>query len=47
MSAGLIMFALIGGTIIYLLMEHPVIFWLVFIPIAVIVIIKFITWLKR
>ena len=47
MSAGLIMFALIGGIIAYLLMEHPVIFWLIFVPIAVLGIIKFILWLKK
>lgn len=44
---GLIIFALVVGIPLYLLFEHPVVFWIVLVPIAVYVIIKFITWLKK
>ena len=47
MSTGLIMFALIGGLIAYLIAEHSLIFWLVFLPIVTLIIIKFILWLKK
>ena len=35
------------GIIMFFLMEHPVIFWLIVVPIVTFVIIKFITWLKK
>ena len=47
MSTGLIMFALIGGLIAYLIIERPLIFWLVFVPIVTLIIIKFVLWLKK
>ena len=47
MSTGLIMFALIGGIIAYLIIEHSLIFWLIVVPIVVAVIIGFIKWLKK
>ena len=46
-DTGLIIFALVSGVPIYLAMEHPVIFWAVFVPLAVIAIITFISWLKK
>ena len=44
-NTGLIIFALIVGTPIYLLVTFPLIFWLVFLPIAVFVVVKFVLWL--
>lgn len=46
-DSGLIGFAFIIGTPLFLLMVHPFIFWLVFVPLVVLGIIKFITWLKK
>ena len=46
-NSGLIIFALVVGVPVFLLMEYPIIFWLIFIPLAVLGIIKFITWLKK
>ena len=40
-------FFIILGTILFLLMEHPVFFWLVFVPLSIISIINFIAWLKK
>ncbi len=37
---------LVGGPIC-LLMVHPVIFWLVFVPLLVLGIVKFVSWLKK
>ena len=36
-----------SGVPVFLLMAHPFIFWLIFVPLAVLGIIKFITWLKK
>lgn len=47
MSTGLIMFALIVGTLAYLIAEHSLIFWLIVVPIVVIVAILFVRWLKK
>lgn len=44
---GLIILAFIIGIPAFLIMQHPVIFWLVFIPLVTFGIVKFITWLKR
>ena len=46
-DGNLIIWALVIGIPIYLIMEHPIIFWLVFVPIAVLVIISLIKWLKK
>ncbi len=46
-DSNLILWVLIIGTPVYLLMERPVIFWLVFVPIATLVIIKVLMWLKK
>ena len=35
------------GIIMFLLMEHPVVFWLIFVPIVTIAVIKVIAWLKK
>jgi hypothetical protein len=40
-------FALVIGTIIWLLVEHPLIFLLVVVPIASVVITSVIKWLKK
>ena len=47
MSAGLVLLVFLVGVPLFLLFEHPLIFWLIFVPIAVLTIIKFITWLKK
>jgi hypothetical protein len=44
---GLIVLALVLGIPIFLLMVYPIIFWLVFLPLAVILIMRFIGWLKK
>ena len=46
-NTGLIILTLVVGLPIYLLMTYPFIFWLVFVPLALLGIIKFITWLKK
>lgn len=40
-------FFLLLGAIVYLLMVHPAIFWLVALPLAIILIVAFIGWLKK
>lgn len=40
-------FFLLLGAIAYLIMVHPVIFWLVVLPLAIILIISFIEWLFK
>ena len=47
MTPGILLLVFLVGVPLYLLFEHPVIFWLIFVPIAVVSIIKFITWLKK
>lgn len=44
---GLIILALVVGTPLFLLMEHPIIFWFIFLPIVGFGIFKFIKWLKK
>ena len=44
---GLIVLAFVIGVPVFLLMEHPIIFWSIFVPIVVFGIVKFITWLKK
>ena len=46
-NIGLIILAFVIGVPMFLLMEHPVFFWIVFVPIVVFGIIKFIMWLKK
>ena len=46
-DTGLIILAFVIGVPIFLMMEYPIIFWLVFVPLVVFGIIKFITWLKK
>ena len=38
---------LLLGAIVFLIMVHPLIFWLLFVPISIILIVAFIGWLKR
>jgi hypothetical protein len=40
-------FCLILGAIIYMIVVHPVIFWILVVPISIISIIAFVGWLKR
>lgn len=47
MSAGIVILVFVIGVPLFLLFEHPLIFWLVFVPLAVMGIINFITWLKK
>lgn len=42
-----IVLALAIGTPIYLLMEHPLIFFAIFLPILILLVVSFIGWLKR
>lgn len=46
-DGGLIILAFVVGVPLFLLMEHPVIFWLIFVPICVVGIYGFIKWLKK
>lgn len=39
--------ALFFGAVLFLLMVHPLIFWLVFLPLSIILIVAFIGWLKK
>lgn len=47
MTPGIVIAMFFVGIPLYLLMEHPFIFWLVFIPFAVFGIAYFILWLKK
>ena len=40
-------FFLLLGAIAYMVMVHPVIFWLLVVPLSVLAIVSFIGWLKR
>ena len=40
-------FCLVLGAIIYLLWVHPIIFWLLVVPITIISLVGFVGWLKR
>ena len=44
---GLIIWAFIIGVPAFLIMMHPIIFWLVFIPVIAFLVMKFVMWLKR
>lgn len=46
-DAGLIILAFVIGVPAFLLMVYPVIFWIVFVPIVLFGIIKFIMWLNK
>ena len=46
-ETGLIILALVVGIPMFLLMEHPLIFWWVFVPFVVAVAIHIINWLKK
>ena len=47
MSAGLIFFVFIIGGAVYLLMEYTLIFWLVAVPIVLLLMLSFVGWLKK
>ena len=47
MTPGIVIAMFLVGIPLYLLMEHPFIFWLVFVPLAVVGIANFILWLKK
>ena len=42
-----IIYAFIVGIPVYLIMEYPIIFWIVFVPLVTLGVVKFITWLKN
>ena len=44
-DSGLIILAFVIGIPVFLMMEHPVIFWLVFVPSVTFGIIRFINWI--
>lgn len=44
---GLIILAFVIGVPLFLMMEHPIFFWLVFVPVVVFGIVKLIMWLKK
>lgn len=46
-DSDLIILAFVIGVPVFLLMVYPFIFWLIFVPLVVLGIIKFITWLKK
>ena len=46
-DSDLIILAFVIGVTVFLLMVYPFIFWLIFVPLVVLGIIKFITWLKK
>ncbi len=47
MTPGLLFYILIVGGGLYLLMEKPAIFWLVFVPIMVVIIVLIVKTFKR
>jgi hypothetical protein len=46
-NEGMIIWAFIIGIPAYLMIEYPIIFWIVFVPLVTLGVVKFITWLKR
>mgnify|MGYP003304757116 CR=1 FL=1 len=46
-NSNTIMWALVVGVPIFLLIEYPVIFWFVLVPLVVMGIFKFIMWIKK
>lgn len=46
-DGGLIILAFVIGVPVFLMMEYPIVFWIVFVPLVVFGIVKFITWFKR
>ena len=47
MSPGMLIFVFLAGIPIFMYFEHPIAFWLVIVPLYLIVGIKFILWLKK
>lgn len=47
MTAGIIIYIFIVGGAVYLIFENPIVFWLIVLPIAIVVFSKFVNWLKR
>jgi hypothetical protein len=44
---GLIIWAFIIGVPAFLIMQFPVIFWLIFVPVVTFLVVRFIMWLKK
>ena len=44
---GLIIWAFIIGIPVFLIMQYPIIFWLVFVPAVTFLAVKFVAWLKK
>lgn len=47
MTAGMLLFIFIVGGALFLIFNHPVIFWLVAVPLVLCLIIGVIRWLKK
>lgn len=47
MSAGLLIFTFAVGIPMMLLLEHPVVFWMIFLPLLIIGIVCLVYWLKK
>ncbi len=43
---GMIIWAFIIGIPVFLMIEYPIIFWIIFVPVVTVAAINFITWLK-
>ena len=47
MSGGMFLFIFIVGGGLYLLMEHPFIFWLVSLPLFLLIVVSIINWIRK
>ena len=47
MSAGIVFLIFFVGIPLFLFFEHPLIFWLVFVPLAGLGILKLLKWFKK
>lgn len=47
MSGGMFLFIFIVGGGLFLLFEHPIIFWLVALPLFVLIVGSIINWIRR
>ena len=47
MTTGVFISIFLVGIPLFLLTEHPIIFWFIFVPLAVMGVLKIITWFKK
>lgn len=47
MSGGLVLFVFIIGGAVYLMMNHTLMFWFVVVPVAILLLVGYINWLRR